>query len=374
MKNLNIKITPKPKDYDICIGYNYLDNLVNEIYQNHKDKKICIVTDKKVNKTWGKALGQALNKREIEHFIVEFPAGEKYKNRETKEAIEEDMLEKKCSRDTILIAFGGGVVGDVSGFVASTYMRGITYYQVPTTTLAQADSSIGGKTAVDTKHGKNLIGTFYHPHKVFIDTKLLTTLDNANYIGGLVEVFKHAIIFDEKFFEFLNESIEDILSRKDQVYENLLPGVLFQNCKIKKEIVSLDPEEKGLRKILNFGHTIGHAVELLTDFKQTHGQAVALGMICEGFIGWKLGILKESDYLRIYNTIEKLGVVEQLLLKDISAEDLYGAMMLDKKVRNKMVEFVMISQIGKIINEITFPISKADIIKIIDDFKRHRFT
>lgn len=230
--------------------------------------------------------------------IVSFMAGEKFKTRETKEMIEDTMLEKMCNRDTVIIAIGGGVVGDMAGFVASTFCRGVKFVQVPTSLLAMVDSSVGGKVAVDTIHGKNMIGAFYSPVAVLIDISVLNSLPKRELINGMAEVIKIAAIYCKKFFEFLEINMTKLLHFDDCLVECVQTAVA-----LKLDVCNQDPKELGIRSILNFGHTIGHALEIASNGKLLHGEAVAIGMLMESELAFKKG-LKLSCYNRLFKLLQ----------------------------------------------------------------------
>ncbi len=253
-----------------------------------------------VNST-GKSFLASLKDVGLNVDLIEFPAGEASKNINTCLDIAEKLLERGADRETCLIALGGGVVGDMVGFIASVFMRSIPYIQIPTTLVAQVDSSIGGKTAVDLPCGKNLLGTFYQPGAVFADLSFLDTLPEKEFNNGLAEIIKYGVIEDEKMFRALEDNMEAV-KQKDAV---LLLKLVENCCRIKKSIVEIDEKEQGLRRILNFGHTLGHALEALSKYKITHGEGVALGMIAAARISEKMGYLESEETKRIEGLIRK---------------------------------------------------------------------
>ncbi len=283
-----------------------------------------IVTDTTVEKLYGKKLQDA----GVSLFSI--PPGEKSKTREQKERLEDLMLEKKLGRDTVMIALGGGVVTDLAGFVAATYLRGIPLVMIPTTLLGMVDASIGGKVGVNTKHGKNLIGAYYLPKLIIVDTELLDTLPEKELQNGFAEILKYGFIHSR---ELLEMEISDELIKKA--------------IAIKKEIVALDPQEKGLRRILNFGHTLGHAIEVCSHYTLSHGEAVAIGMHLEAHLSAKLGFLKESDVAVITSQIKKRGLPLHLPQKLGAIMD---ALSLDKKSTRKQPRFVLLEKIGKVMS------------------------
>jgi len=323
----------------IFIGNNLSDKILKWITRKNPAKCV-IVTDSRVRKLIGERLFDKI--KGIDTILISFKAGEKSKTRKTKAYVEDEMLKHKCGRDTLIIALGGGVVGDLAGFVAATFMRGIPFIQIPTTLMAQADSSIGGKTSINTSAGKNLIGAFHQPSAVFIDIDSLKTLDKRNFVNGLVEIVKHGLIRDRDFFNFLKENMDAILNKNQAVMQE----VLSRNVKIKADIVASDEKEASLRKILNFGHTIGHAVEKLSNFNLLHGEAIAIGIVAESQLANKLGILSDKDFIEIKQIFDKMGLSTNIP-KEIKTKDIMDIIKIDKKARNTIPEFSLIETIGK---------------------------
>jgi 3-dehydroquinate synthase len=253
------------------------------------------------------------------------------------------MEKAYLGRDSCLIALGGGTVGDIAGFAASIFKRGIPVIQIPTTTVAQADSAIGGKTAVDSSVSKNAFGTFWHPTAVYIDVATLMTLDDRQFRTGLVESIKHALIADSQYFDFLEQNLDAIVKREQSILEQMA----YFNCKIKGNVVQADPDEKNQRRILNYGHTIGHAVEVASGFKLLHGEAVAIGIIGAGLIEMELHLANQSRLDRIRRIFEKLALPIKLP-KDLADNNLIEIIKHDKKAINKWPKFVLLSNIGRI--------------------------
>ena len=305
MKKIDVKlIKTVDNSYPILIEQ-YIFSQIPEFLKNkYKSEKILIVSDSNVTPLYAETLYHTLKKSSFNTYLFSIPAGERYKNLNTKTDIENYMFENNFTRDSLIIALGGGVVGDISGFVAATFNRGIPYIQIPTTIVAQVDSSIGGKTAIDVPHGKNLIGAFYQPTMVIIDPEVLKTLPENEYISGMAEVIKHAIIYDVNLFKILKENLTHIKQRNLPI----LSEIIARNCEIKKSVVEQDEKEMNLRKILNFGHTIGHAIEKLLNYQSLHGECVALGMIAESQISSKMGYLPEKDYIEIKDLIHKINL------------------------------------------------------------------
>ena len=276
----------------------------------------------------------------IEVELLCSPAGETNKTRETKQQLEDCLFAKNYGRDTCLIALGGGVVTDLVGFVAATYCRGISVMYLPTTLLAMVDASIGGKTGVDTSYGKNLVGAFYQPQAVFMDLDVLKTLPENEFRNGMVEVLKHGLIKDGAFFRTLQGNV---LSTSEHA---LLLDVIYTSCLIKKEIIEQDEQDHGIRQLLNFGHTIGHAIESIEAFKVSHGEAVAIGMIVEAYISVLSGFLDMSIVAEIEQTLRDY----QLPLKTdafVDLERFKRALGLDKKALKNQPFFVLLDSIGR---------------------------
>ncbi len=300
MSRLKLKL--KKQSYDIVIGAGTLGLLGKYLKKLDIGRDAYIITNAFLKNKYGSELKRGLLKS---GFTVKFrtvPDTEKSKSIETAASLIKDITAYDKKKKIFIIAFGGGVVGDLAGFTASIYRRGIPYIQVPTTLLAQVDSSIGGKTAVDLSQGKNLVGAFYQPRLVFADTTLLKSLDNRQVRAGLAEVIKYGVIKDIRLFKFMEDNHKDILSLKPRALE-----FIITRCgKIKADVVSLDEkEEKGIRTILNFGHTIGHAIEAASGFKgYNHGEAIALGMLAASDISVKLGLTNNTTAQRIENLIK----------------------------------------------------------------------
>lgn len=338
---VNLKISVD-KSYDIVIGEGLLNRIPGEMKDAGLAHKFAIVTDSTVDALYGKKLHQEFERAGLNTHIIAFPAGEKHKNRETKARIEDRMLEEKFGRDSAVVALGGGVVGDIAGYVAATYTRGLPYIQVPTTLVACVDSSIGGKTAVDTPHGKNLIGAFHQPWRVYIDVNTLLTLHEKEIREGLAEVIKYGVIRDDKLFSYLEENMDRIFSYDKEA----LTHIIKRGCEIKGKVVELDERESNLRKILNFGHTVGHAVENLSEYKITHGEAISIGMAAEGKLAVRMGLWKEGELKRLTALISKAGLPTRMP-DYMKVQDITDTMKLDKKSRGGKIEMVLPRTMGE---------------------------
>lgn len=347
--------------YEIVIGSFMLDWIADDLKSNPIANSYAIITDSIVEKAYGKKLLKKLQNNGIHAHLISFPAGENSKSRKTKEKIEDKMLGLDLGRDCCIIALGGGVVGDLAGFVAATYQRGIPYIQVPTTLLAMADSSIGGKVAVDTLHAKNSIGAFYQPKKVVIDLNFLKTLPKRELANGLAEVIKHALIKDGNFFHFLEKNISRILECDLEA----LKYAIRRCCEIKSSVVADDEKEKGLRKILNYGHTIGHAAESALNYKMSHGEAIAIGMCYAAKLSAKKGFLDEGSVIRQNNLIAHAGLPHRLSHHNIKPKMILERIKYDKKIIDGRINFILLNSIGNAF--ISDEVSLEDIKNIIEE-------
>jgi 3-dehydroquinate synthase len=341
MLERQIKIpTVESNGYKIKIGTDILGSLWPQIEADFAGYNKFVVTDE--NLVLAGHLQALLGQENVPTFIIS-PAGEASKNIDTAVSIIEAMEKAYLGRDTLVVALGGGTVGDVAGFAAAIFKRGVPVVQIPTTTVAQADSAVGGKTGVDSSISKNAFGAFWHPAAVYIDVATLKTLDDRQYRAGLVESVKHAIIADGEYFEFLKSNLDAILERKTDVLEK----VAYWNCKIKGSVVEADPGERNLRRILNYGHTIGHAIEAASGFELLHGESVAIGIVAAGLIEIEMNLAEPGRLDRIRQILQKLGVPVKLP-KDLADKDLIDLLKRDKKAVNKWPRFVLISKIGKV--------------------------
>ena len=322
-----VRVELGDRSYDICIGSNILGKIGSKLKSLSVSPKTAIVSNPAVYRLYGKKVLNSIKSSGFDVIPVIIPDGEKYKDISIVQKIYGELLMHRLDRKSALIALGGGVIGDITGFVASTYMRGIDYIQIPTTLLAQVDSSVGGKTGVNHKLGKNMIGTFYQPKLVWIDIDTLKTLPKRELRAGLAEVIKYGVIWDSKLFKFLEENKEKILS----LNKKALGYLIKRSCEIKAAVVSKDERESGLRAILNYGHTIGHAIETVTGYKKyLHGEALAIGMFIEAEIAESLKLLKEKTVQRIKSLIESYGLPTKIPVR-INRNTLLASMQLDKK-------------------------------------------
>ncbi|HSX26742.1 MAG TPA: 3-dehydroquinate synthase [Chlamydiales bacterium] len=304
--------------------------------------RVAVLSDATVAKSYGKEIQARLLKGGVEAELFAFPAGEGAKTRETKEFLEDELMRQNYGRDTVLIALGGGVTTDLVGFVAATYMRGVPFLSIPTTLLAMVDSAIGGKTGVNTPYGKNLIGAFYPPQAIFIHREFLKSLPEREWMSGLGEVLKYGLIGNRDHWQLCREAGKEW--RKSPYIEKLIQG----SIQTKIEVVEKDPTEKGYRRILNFGHTVGHALELLSGYEMAHGEAVAIGCMAESYLSYLVGSLSKEALEEILHLYNRLGFKVRLP-KKFQKKSFLEAMALDKKGKSGSPRFVQIDQIGRCI-------------------------
>jgi len=342
METIRVKLAER--SYDIAIGTNVLKKIGDNLRSFDLSPKIAIVSNPTVFSIYGASVVNAIKKAGFDAVTITIPDGEEYKDLLWLQSIYNELLTHKLDRSSALIALGGGVIGDITGFAASTYMRGISYVQIPTTLLAQVDSSVGGKTGVNHKLGKNMIGTFWQPRLVWIDVDTLKTLPGRELVAGLSEVIKYGVIYDEDLFRILEEKKDRILN----LDRNTLTHIIKHSCEIKADVVSKDERESGLRAVLNFGHTIGHAIETATDYKRyLHGEAVALGMCLEAQLSQKLKFIDNKAVLRLKKLIDSFGL-PSVLPADIDTERILYSMQLDKKAVAGALKFILPERIGRV--------------------------
>ena len=328
--------------YNIMICHNF-ENLIENIItiKSEKSRKICIVTDENVEKLYAETIRGILSDYYSEVLIYAVPAGEQFKNLETVSRLYEYLINAHFDRKDLLAALGGGVVGDMTGFVAATYLRGIDFVQIPTTLLSQVDSSVGGKTGVDFLHYKNMVGAFYMPKLVYINTEVLGSLPKEQFASGMAEVIKYGLIQRADFFGQLSEEKEAIRAMQPEV----LADIIYTSCACKREVVEEDPTEQGIRAILNFGHTAGHAIEKMSDFSLFHGQCVAIGMVAAALLSQKRGYLSEEEVRRIRELIADYDL--PVSASGMSVEEVLMATKSDKKMSGGHIRFILLKEIGK---------------------------
>ncbi|MBI5663840.1 MAG: 3-dehydroquinate synthase [Nitrospirae bacterium] len=330
------------RSYNIVIGSKVLPKLGLRI-KKFRPSKIAIISNTTIFPLYKDLLFGPLRQYHIVPEIILIPDGEEYKDLLWIYYIHSKLLKARFDRDSLLIAFGGGVVGDITGFIASTYMRGIRYMQVPTTLLAQVDSSVGGKTGVNHPLGKNMIGAFYQPSLVLIDIDILRTLPKREFYAGMAEIIKYGVIADGKLFDDLETNMENILSLGDG-----LINIIRRSCEIKADVVSRDEREGGLRAILNFGHTIGHAIETVTGYKRyLHGEAIAIGMCAAADLAVRMKIFQKDEAIRLRKLVEMYNLPSRVP-DDLNVSEMISAMEVDKKAKAGKLRFILPESIGKV--------------------------
>jgi len=338
MKKLKVELGVN--SYEVRVGSGLLARAGLWLKEKGFSGKAVIITDTTVKGLYSETLSKGLTNAGFDVTILDVQPGEEQKSLETAGGLYEGLTAAYAERTTPVLALGGGVIGDLAGFVAATYMRGVPLIQVPTTLLAQVDSSIGGKTAVDHGKLKNTIGVFYQPRMVIADIETLTTLPEDELTNGLAEVIKHAAIRSDDFFYYLDNNIEKAMEPDISVLEDMV----VESIRIKAEVVEKDEKESGLRSILNYGHTIGHAIEAVSNFRLKHGQAVAIGMMAAAKISSRMEILDEDEVARLEEVIRRAGL--PVTMPDLDIEAVMQATKSDKKVSQGKVRFVLLKSIG----------------------------
>jgi 3-dehydroquinate synthase len=328
--------------YDISIGYDVRGGIGRSVRELDIARRYIIITDANVAAIYGGMLLEELQEAGLTVDLIEFPAGEASKNIHTALSVVRQLLKLGVDRKSALIAFGGGVVGDLAGFVASLYMRSLPYMQIPTTLVAQVDSSIGGKTAIDLEEGKNLLGTFYQPRAVMTDPVFLETLPEEEFGNGLAEIVKYGIIAQETFFKLLEDEMEAVKKRE----RNVLAKVIKTSCGIKKGLVEIDEKDQGPRRFLNFGHTLGHALEAASGYVLSHGKGVSLGMMAAARLSEKICGFPSVQRERVEKLIEKAGL-PTTIPGEISTDLIISKLTMDKKKAGKTINFVLLKKIGE---------------------------
>lgn len=334
----------KERSYPILIDHGCLDMIGEDLARRKIANRYCIIADSTVADLYGKRLLDELRHNGMDAELLTFAAGEASKNLPTYGDLLSELARLGFDRRDGIIALGGGVTGDLAGFVASSYMRGIPFVQIPTTLLSQVDSSVGGKTGVDLAEGKNLVGAFYQPKVVYMDPHVLATLPREEFVGGMAEVIKYGIIYDREFFDYLRTHRQAILARDSDVIEK----ILSTSCRIKAEVVAADEQEANLRRILNFGHTIGHAVEAESRFTIIHGQAVAIGMVAAARIAHACEMLAEADVEKIRNILREYDLATEIPTA-MDRDKIRYYILRDKKIVSGKVAYVLPTDIGKVV-------------------------
>lgn len=350
---INLKQNEHPI-YDIVIEKDF-SRLLKELEPfSISNKKICIVSDSNTSVHYGDVIKTILSDHTKEVIQYTFPAGESSKNLDTVKKLYSVLIDAKFDRKDILIALGGGVTGDLTGFVAATYLRGIDYIQIPTSLLSQVDSSIGGKTGVDFDQYKNMVGSFYHPSLVFINLSVLKTLPEREFYSGMGEVIKHGLIKDKDYYKWLKENSGKIKSLEMDILEKMV----VRSCFIKKEVVEKDFHEKGDRALLNFGHTIGHAVEKLMDFSLLHGECVSIGMKYALKLSVSAGYITPLEEAEITELLESFHLPVDY--SGLKKDDLLNTVLMDKKMESGTLKFILLRDVGNAVIDRTISLQQLE--------------
>ena len=343
MHELHLTFPGETKESVILFGQGIFSAIAEHLERDFPDRVIAVVSDDTVAQLYGARLVNLLTERGRRAELFTFAAGEASKSRAVKDALEDAMFHRGLGRDSLVIALGGGVTGDLAGFVAATYCRGVPVVQVPTTVLAMADSSVGGKTGIDIPAGKNLVGAFHQPARVFMDPQVLATLPEREIRAGLVEVVKHGLIRDRGLFRLIREHLPRLLRPAEE--PELFNRILFRSCSIKADVVREDEREGGLRQILNFGHTIGHALESISGWKLLHGEAVSLGIVAALELSCRRGLVDRNEAGEAVELLRDLGTPVRT---ECEAESVLAVMRRDKKVRQNAIRFVLLEGVGRV--------------------------
>lgn len=322
-------------------------------------RKLCIITDSKVRNLYADDVAEIIKGCCKQVDIFAFPEGEASKNLSTIQNIYEFLIQHKYERKDMLLALGGGVVGDITGFAAATYLRGIDFVQIPTTLLAQVDSSVGGKTGVDFEQYKNMVGAFYMPKLVYTNLSALGTLDDKQYYSGMAEVMKYGLIKDADFYTWLIENMYEIHERDLATLEQMV----LKSCQWKKAVVEKDPTEKGERAILNFGHTIGHAIEKAKNFNLLHGECVALGSVAAAYISFKKNYISSDEFYEIRDMFVPFNL--PITIEDIDPDQILEYTTSDKKMEGDKIKFILLKKVGKAV--IDKSVTKDEILEGINE-------
>ena len=361
MKKVIVKTANQ--SYQVLIGNSYLDQIANEISKIKLPNNLFIVVDENVFKYHSKIIRSVFQNHKARIFYYILPSGERYKSANQLRSIYKSLLENQFNRDTTFVSFGGGVTGDIGAFAASTYMRGLPFVNVPTTLLAMIDSAVGGKTGINFGKRKNIIGTFYQPELVFIDTMFLNTLPSREFDSALGELIKYGLISNKAYYDFLTNNFERIKTQK----KDAINYAIVESVKFKAGVVFRDEfEKKGIRKILNLGHTFAHGFESELKFKLKHGEAVTAGIVCALFLSKKIRLLNRNliDKLLLLPAKIKLPIQIQKVKND----SIYEIMLSDKKVAGGKLKFVLLSDIGKTVVDV--PVQKKDVFFVINKMKK----
>lgn len=340
-----VQVALGSRSYPIWIDGGLLEKIGSRLSRLGLGSKCAVITDRQVGPLYAQRVVDAIRQSGIEASLIELPAGEKTKSIQWVGKCYDQLAASRLDRKSFIVALGGGVVGDIAGFIAATYLRGIDFVQIPTTLLAQVDSSVGGKVGVNLKAGKNLVGAFHQPRAVFCDLDVLSTLPDRELKAGLAEVIKYGIIWDPKFFNWIEKAAPDLLNKQEQA----LSRAIARSCAIKAEVVALDERETtGARALLNFGHTLGHGLEAISGYgKYLHGEAISIGQVAAAWLSMKHAGMAESDVIRIKKLFSQMGLPTTWTGSESGMQNLLSAMSLDKKNVSGEIRFVLSPAIGQ---------------------------
>jgi 3-dehydroquinate synthase len=344
------------RKYPVIIESGLFRTIGNTLGEHFAGKKIALITDENIQITYGDFIKKQLDASQCEWNMIILPAGDTSKSFDTLTTLYKRLIEFQITRDDVIVSLGGGVIGDISGFAASTFLRGVDFVQIPTTLIGQVDSSIGGKNAVNLPEGKNLVGTFYQPTYVFIDPDFVQTLSDYHMADGMAEIIKYACVADADLFS-------DLIRMRNYRNADLIESIIYRCCLIKKQMIEQDEKDQGIRMLTNFGHTIGHAIENLYDYRiYGHGQAVAMGMYTITDHSEAMGLTGINTSAMLREILQGYGLPAELP-KDIDIDLLAQSAMKDKKRRGNTINLVLLEKIGK---GYLYPIEKTEIRKFID--------
>jgi 3-dehydroquinate synthase len=341
MKKIDIYLSPTDKksgSYPVYVGRDFH---FSDLLATHVTSDVLIITNEILAPLYLEKLHEGLSSHQKRVVSCVIADGEKYKSLESFSQIMQILLKENFHRDVTLIALGGGVIGDLTGFVAATFMRGVSFVQIPTSLLAQVDASLGGKTAINHPAGKNMIGAFHQPQAVLIDVNFLDTLPQQEFISGMAEVIKHALILDRHFFNFLVENQQKIFDRDKAIVAEMI----FYSCQIKSKIIEQDEKEHGLRAILNFGHTLGHAIEQCSNYQILHGHAVSIGMAFALKLSCRFTNFPRADYVRCLDLLSFFQLPMEL--PSFNIDELWSAMSMDKKHKGQSWQYILLNHLGE---------------------------
>lgn len=345
-KEIMVHYETKPA-YQIIIEPDYKRLSAEFVKLGYENRRICIVCDSNVAPHYAQQVTEELTKISPAIHVFTFPAGECSKNLHTVQKLYTFLIEHKFDRKDVLVALGGGVTGDLTGYAAATYLRGIGFVQLPTSVLAMVDSSIGGKTGVDFEAYKNMVGAFYQPKLVYMNLSVIDTLPLKEYYAGFGEILKHGLIKDLDYYVWILEHMAELYTHESDILEE----VIYRSCLIKRDVVEKDPKEKGERALLNFGHTIGHAIEKLKNFELLHGECVALGMVAAAYISWKRGYIEQEEFLEIRDMMVAFRL--PISLEDLTAKEVVEVTKSDKKMDKNQIRFILLKEVGHAVIDTT---------------------